>query len=327
MENQSADQKTWQRTKNSVAFKIILIGIVIVVLLIPSKMIMNLIEERNNRKDEAVKEISSKWGGEQVISGPVITIPYKGTMKNDQGNPVIVTRYLHFLPENLTVDAVLYPEIRYRGIYKVVLYKSKLNISGEFLFPDFSGQNIDNNDIYWNQSYVSIGIPDMRGIKDGFEASFNDKKLAFKPEIENNDLFSSGLSSSINLLSLKPDSQPGTLEKGLIRFKIKLFLNGSNAIRFVPFGKTTEVTVQSAWADPSFDGVFLPETRKITTSGFNASWKVLYMNRTFSQIFTDGRYGKTTDDFLPLEIGACNFGVSLMVPVNEYQKTSRSAKV
>ena len=64
-------------------------------------------------------------------------------------------------------------------------------------------------------------------------------------------------------------------------------------------------------------GNFLPyNSDKISTDGFDARWKVLDINRPFSQ---------TSYDYLP-QITDYAFGVNFMIPVDEYQKSERTAK-
>jgi inner membrane protein len=107
--------------KNSVGLRLIIIGALSLILLIPAFMIQALIMERERRRDDAVFEVSDKWGDSQVLAGPVLTVPYKNHVKDDKGNLVSVIEHAHFLPENLAITAELYPEIRYRGIYEVIL--------------------------------------------------------------------------------------------------------------------------------------------------------------------------------------------------------------
>ncbi len=75
---------SWAR--NSVSLKLVAIGFLILILLIPSSMIDSLIYERMNLRDEATEEVSSKWGGRQTLGGPVLTIPYYTYVKNDKGH-------------------------------------------------------------------------------------------------------------------------------------------------------------------------------------------------------------------------------------------------
>ncbi len=64
-------------TKNSITLKLFVITLIILLLMIPTAMMESLIYERQNTRDEAIREVSSKWGGVQQIKGLAITIPYK----------------------------------------------------------------------------------------------------------------------------------------------------------------------------------------------------------------------------------------------------------
>jgi len=81
--------------------------------------------------------------------------------------------------------------------------------------------------------------------------------------------------------------------------------------------------VKGNWASPSFDGRYLPDTRNIDTKSntFDAKWRMLYYNRPFPQQWVDDLNvlkTKKADD--------ATFGVKLRLPVDQYQKTTRSSK-
>src|SRR5690606_5807217 len=101
-------------------------------------------------------------------------------------------------------------------------------------------------------------------------------------------------------------------------FKFNLDFNGSEKFSIIPVAKQTRLNVRSNWASPSFTGEYLPknESEKVTKDGFNANWNILYYNRPFPQQF----FGD-----LP-NLNEYSFGVNLLVPVDEYQKSERSAK-
>ena len=102
------------------------------------------------------------------------------------------------------------------------------------------------------------------------------------------------------------------------RFQIKLSLNGSESISFIPAGKTTTVKLNSGWADPSFNGSALPDIREISPDGFTAEWQSLHLTRSFPQKWSDRDYDT--------EIPESAFGVDLLIPVDIYQKSMRSVK-
>jgi len=99
-------------------------------------------------------------------------------------------------------------------------------------------------------------------------------------------------------------------------FRIRLDLNGSAGLLFSPVGKETIAELKSDWTNPSFMGDFLPEERSVDGAGFSAKWKVLHLNRNFPQAWTGSQN----------LVGQTLFGVNLLLAVDEYQKTMRTAK-
>jgi inner membrane protein len=57
-------------------------------------------------------------------------------------------------------------------------------------------------------------------------------------------------------------------------------------------------------------------SRNIDDAGFTAQWKILHLNRSYPQIWIGNEYN----------INNSEFGVRLLMPVDEYQKTTRTAK-
>ncbi len=295
------ESKFWVR--NSVTIKFIVIGILILVLLIPAGMIRRLIQERNSLRNSAISEVSYKWGNPQTIGGPIITIPYKVYYKKDK-EIIEDIQYAHFLPENLNIQGEVYPEERKRGIYKVVVYKTKLNFEGTFNKPDFSDWKIQDKNILWDQATLSIRIPDMRGIKEAIKVQWNKEQYDVNPGINHQTTYT-GVSTLIGLNN-----------KNKYNFQFDLKLNGSEYLYFVPLGKQTDVKLTSGWANPSFDGAFLPADHNIVENGFEAEWKVLHLNRSYPQQWIGDGYG----------INSSSFGVKLLLPVDHYQKSERSVK-
>lgn len=290
----------WER--NSIMIKAIVVGILILVLLIPAGMIGNLVRERNSLRNSAISEVSSKWGNPQTIAGPMLTIPYKTYYKSNK-EIIEEIRYAHFLPEELNITGEINPEQRKRGIYKVVVYQSDLQFSGKFSKPDFSIWKIQDKNILWDQAILSIRIPDMRGIKDVIKVHWNKKEYDVNPGI-NYQSNNTGVSSYIDM----KDSE--------YFFQFDLNINGSEYLNFVPVGKQTQVRLSSDWADPSFDGAFLPNNHEITNQGFKAEWKVLHLNRSYPQQWIGDNY----------QISSSSFGVKLLLPIDHYQKSERSVK-
>ena len=69
----------------SITVKLVSIGFLVLILLIPSSWIQDLMNERQSRAEDVMQEVSSKWSGSQTLSGPILVIPYKVRQKIDHG--------------------------------------------------------------------------------------------------------------------------------------------------------------------------------------------------------------------------------------------------
>ncbi len=327
--------------KNSVlmVIKLLAIGFIMLILLIPQNMIGSLVRERANRRDSAISEVSYKWGNPQTLTGPVLSVPYKkySTIKKDgKEEKTEEINYAYFLPEDLNIKGNIEPETLKRGIYEVVVYKSLLDFNGKFKRSDFSKWDIKDEDVLWDKAIVSIGIPDTRGINENIKIDWNGKEFPASPGTKMGVVldksavmdYSSGydefgiMPSAItqnNSGSISGVSAEIPLEKGkeTYEYSFKINLNGSNSFDFSPLGTQTSVELASSWQNPSFDGAFLPDERNITKDGFSAKWKILELNRNFPQSWLGS---------LNTNISEFDFGVKLLIPVDEYQKTERSVK-
>lgn len=293
--------------RRSVGLRLFTIGFLVLVLLIPAAMIQSTVRERESRRVQAVYEIASKWGSAQTLSGPWLTIPYRYSFKNDKGVVMTDTRLAYFLPESLDVKGRMLPEVRYRGMYEAVLYRTSVSVQAHFNPPDFSAWNVAPENILWTDAQLAYGITDMKGIRTLDHVKWNNQTLMWNPGIEKPGVVTSGVSTRLKDASA---ARPAT-------FSMTLELNGSENLQFLPFGKTTTVQLDSAWKAPSFQGNFLPTERSVTDKGFQAVWKVLHLNRNYPQAWIQ-----------PVEANVENsaFGVSLKIPADQYQKTSRSSK-
>lgn len=298
--------------KNNIYFKLGTIIIIILLLLIPTSMIEGLIYERESTQSRAINEVSSKWAEEQTISGPYISIPFYKYVKEMSSKDSIekivrIKDFIHILPSQLKVDGKINPEKRHRGIYEIIVYNSKLNIAGTFNKIDFSALDIQPENILFDQAEFVVGINDLRGIEEQLELSWNNDKISFNPGVPSSDVVRSGVNAKINIL---PNDSSN------YNFNLSLTLKGSQLLYFTPVGKVTDVSMNSEWSNPSFNGAFLPDKRNVTEKGFTAHWNILHLNRNYPQIWTSSRYS----------IQHSSFGIDLILPVDNYQKSYRSIR-
>lgn len=306
MNTQETIKKTSCLIRNSPTIKILSIGLLVIILLIPAHMVSSLMKERQLRRDSVVQEINHKWGNRQTVTGPFFTVPYKSFFKDENEKIKFNIHYLHILPEKLDISGQIDPHIRYRSIYEAVLYNTKINITGNFTLPILNQTDINPENVLWEKATFSIGITDMRGIQDNIAIIFDEKEYNANPGLITTDIAASGVHCDI----------PLSPSKDAYKFSLQLNLNGSEDLQFIPVGKTTSVDIKSSWPSPSFNGSFLPNTRNISDKGFSAAWNILHLNRNFPQSWSGNQY----------KVNNASFGMELLITANIYQKSIRVSK-
>jgi inner membrane protein len=311
-------------TRNRVTFRAIIVGVLSLILLIPAAFIQELVRERKGRLQEVQEEVSSKWSGEQTVTGPIIAVPYveRVTDPDDAKKVRIIQHTAFFLPERLEIKAHINPETRHRSIFQVTVYDSEISMEGSFGPMNFGALHVPTSDIQFDRATVFIGLSDFRGIQDQVTMDRAGQALAFNAGLPANAPIPTGLQS--------PFALPLTAATETASFRMKIRLRGSDRLYFTPVGKTTEVHMNSTWPAPSFDGEFLPvNPPDISPKGFTADWKVLHLNRNFPQYWRDGEVtsAKGTAGMPPPNpILESAFGVRLYASADGYARTERSVK-
>lgn len=311
-------QKIGNWFKNSISAKMLMVGFLILILLIPLAFVKDLIRERGFRQQEVIEEINTKWGQQVVLNGPILKVPYnvfveekvfdektKSFLKTQKA----VRHHAYFFPWELNIDSDVKTQPLERGIYESVVFNSKTKVTGKFARLNFSVKEIKNENILWNKATVLFKTSNLKGIRNTVKVKLGNQEYALKPK------FDSTYMNTLESTFLK-DLQ--TIQDAAVPFESHIDINGSSALQFIPIGKETQVFMKSNWHSPSFNGNFLPETegKKISESGFEARWKVLETNRRFGQYFYDN---------LP-DLSDFSFGTEFLIPVDDYQKTERTSK-
>ncbi|MBG7611839.1 cell envelope integrity protein CreD [Polaribacter sp. BAL334] len=330
METQNQQESKFGKwIRESITARMIMVGFLIIILMIPLSYIKTLIQERMQRQQEVVDEINQKWGEEVLIYGPILKVPYKTyktkntyieKTKTWEKEEIEYLNFAYFFPENLTIASTINPEEKTRGIYKTAVYQSNILINGKFTKPDFTEIDANEKDILWDKAKIVLQTSNLKGANSLFKIKFNknDYPMTSSKFIkENHTNFKDYNEVTLNELEtkfIKIEDIPNTKET---TFSMDVKMKGSEQIRFIPIGKQTDVTVKSNWKTANFIGEYLPyNSEKITETGFHAKWKVLDINRPFSQQFFKE---------IP-NLNQFSFGVNFMIPVDEYQKSERSAK-
>ncbi|GAB2835837.1 cell envelope integrity protein CreD [Ferruginibacter profundus] len=298
----------WQ--KNRLVLKSFFIAFLILALLIPTFIIMSLVTDRKDRKQEVTREISNKWSAAQTITGPFLIIPYTENEINN-GNAVTVRKNLFLMPEQLNISGTIEPEIRYRSIYKVPVFTAKpLLLNGKFAKHSFTAVGINPAALKWSEAKLCIGISDLKGVKQQ-SIKWNGQLQNMEAGVPDNNIVSQGISVPMPLDTSFIDSENN--------FSVQLTLQGSEKIYCTPLGSSTTVHFSSAWSNPAFDGKYLPDTERVSEKGFEADWNISQFNRDFPKIFNGA--GNAAQS-----VKESAFGVILLSPFDAYAQTMRSVK-
>jgi len=293
--------------KGKLFIKAVIIFIMALFLTIPSFFITGIINERQSRQNEAILNITEKWGGKQMITGPFLSVPYIEHALNVEGKPILIRGKAYFLPSSLHTAIKVVPEKRYRGIYQVVVYRAEVTMNGRFDALPWQQLKIPAEDILWNQASVIYKVSDnQRGVNEDVSLQWNDSSILFTPETAESSILTDGFTANVPMTTESVASAHP--------FSLKFDLNGSEQLLVATAARENELAISSAWKAPSFTGVKLPDYRSVTDSGFEARWK--FLNRSIPPVWKNNSYSFETTAL----------GADFKIPVDGYDKTMRAVK-
>lgn len=308
------DENRWGWSfSGSRTLRLVGVGLLALLLLIPIVRIGALVKERQGRAAGAMDEIASKWGNSQSIIGPALVVPYteRTTSVSATGAPVLTDRPGNaiFLPKRMQAEGKVDSENRKRGIFSVPVYRLDLKVEGEFARPDFASLGVDPETADWSRAHLVVSIADVRAIQEQNSVRWNDSEVPFLPGTGSLSEYQTGIQAAVGADAATND----------YRFSFPLKLNGSSILSLAPFAETTTVKLSSDSANPSFQGNWLPTDRSVGSGGFEATWAIPFLGRNYPQAWTDATS-------LRPAIDASLFGVELVEPVNTYSMAERSLK-
>ncbi len=184
----------WFGKRHSTILKLLGVGALVLVLLIPLMMITGVLNERLQRRNEAVADITSSWGKEQNVIGPVLGIPYQYKFKTVKEIPApdgkverreveeTATANAYFLArKHLNLSGTVQTQKLHRGIYEAVVYRAQTVLSGKFAPPDFGPLKIELKDVQWKDAFITIAVNDLRGTREGIVLDWGGTKRPMLP--------------------------------------------------------------------------------------------------------------------------------------------------
>lgn len=292
-----------------ITFKAMGVGLLALLMLIPLLQVQSLIGERQGLESGARMTIAERWGGKQIVGGPVLIVPVRKQMQSEKGW-ISTDKLQYVLPETLQVKGNLVAEIRSYGIYATPIYTATLGLSGQFRNEALIALASQGGEPQWDRAVLRIPVSDVRGIRslsalriDGVDATFGPSSGRI-----------GGLSATEVAWKIDTLDTEATHE-----FSFDMRLAGTAALSFLPLARNTNVSLSGSWPDPGFSGTFLPESHAEKDAGFDAHWQVLDLNRSY------GQQGLASE-FERFALTQSAFGVELYQPVGTYQRNERAGK-
>ncbi|WP_300454422.1 cell envelope integrity protein CreD [Accumulibacter sp.] len=301
--------------------KLMAIGFMSLLLLVPLALIENQIRQRSSRQDDVQRGIANSAAGQQTLTGPVLAIHYRERlepeMKEDPATrrlksiPRFADRSFHLPAENLRLNGEARVETRQRGIYQVRLYHLDLAVAGRFVLPARLGLD-GKRDIVSAEATLLLGVSDPRGVDNDPAVTLGGKRYRFSTP-KSSTLPGDALAGerlAIPLGNLALDAAT-TLD-----FDFPLQLTGSERLAIAPTGEANTVDIKSDWRHPSFGGRFLPRQRTIADDGFTAHWEVSHLARNFPNALAAAKGGPSPEVL----------DILFVDPVNIYLQAERAVK-
>ena len=316
-------------------FKLFLTGALGILLLIPLLMVYGLVSDRQSQARIAQDSITAGWGGQQIIGGPVLMIPYTATkIVTDTADGKVVRRSetlrheLFLSPQSQTIETNIAPEVKSRAIYASVIYDADVSGSAQFVLPDdLDRYGVTRDVLLLDEAEVRLGVSDPRGLQADAKLVVNGTALPLAPGKGTRATGDAGMHAFLDWN-----------EGDALDIAFQYSLRGSHALSLTPRGGVTDWKVVSPWAHPSFSGAFLPDpsSTALDQDGFDAQWSV--SNLALGQsLVTKSDFGPPVIDAVdgPNMVDRASRGgpetakaatIRLIEPVDLYNRVDRSVK-
>ncbi len=301
-----------QALSRSNSVKLATIGVLILVLLIPTAMIDGVISDRAQLADEAHNDIMTAWGRQQTLVGPILVVPYEHTVLEKVGPPRRVQGVIYHLPKEANTRVELDSQLRYRGLYTVPVYEAQLELDARFDELPLNELGLRDAKIDFSRAQLIVALSDPRTLREAPLATVDEMRVQFGAGTSLAPALGPHIAAPLSDVALE-------LKDGAIKVATSLHFAGTDSIHLAPVGDANSVTMAANWANPSFDGQYLPTTREVTDTAFTASWKLTGLGRNFPSYWVNNSIGMH-------EIRSSLFGATLKTPLGTYALASRAVR-
>jgi inner membrane protein len=318
----------------TVLTKVFLLVLLTLLAGLPLARIGGLIDERGASRAQAAQELAVRHAGPQVVSGPLLVIPYVERWTEEQLGengqvkarvPRMRNRVHLVFPQRSDLRGELDAQQRYLGIFTVLFYDLKGAFSGRF--PAFDPATLPRSEkgsaIEMSEPVLALAVSDLRGLQGApmlTLAGASGRWLPRVPGVPAESWLAQGIHAPLPPAALSAFQQRQPMD-----FRLELTLVGQERLSIVPLADENTAHLRSDWPHPSFGGEFLAVRRTVSASGFEADWAV-------SSLVSGARaqllQGARTERGAPAQDSARidSFDVSLIEPLNVYAMSERAVK-
>jgi inner membrane protein len=299
----------------STGVKLIVVCVLALLMTIPAFFVSGLVEERTQRRQEVIKDISSHVGGQQTLLGPTLAIPY--TIPPQIGADSTKHGMYIVFPKQASASIKTTTEERHRSLFKVPVFQADMKLDADFDLAGVPASAPPGAELDWNRAEIVVGISDARGALADGSLVVGGRSLTLVPAAICPDITIGDSNQPIRLILLGVMAGDAARPNSQFSVTTELRFSGAQRIAMLAYGKTTHLTMQGDWPSPSFDGGYLPVRRTVSARGFDAQWSVPFVARG---VRAEGGSESLSG------LDATSLGISFVELVDPYQSVSRSLK-
>lgn len=303
----------WRKSA-SMGIKLFFIALLALFMSLPALFVNSLVDDRITSEASVLQDVGDRAGGQQSILGPTLLVPY--TLPAVAAGEAPVSGVYAVFP--LRGHAVLetHTEERKKSLFRVPVYQADATLQATF---DLSAPPTLRKDatIDWSKATLVVGTSVLRGLLADATVTVNGNTTTMSP-IPDAPAITLGTGDSRMTMGVVGVSLSGIAKPGaLFDVSAAMKLSGSQRVSVLAYGRSTAVDVKGDWANPGFDGNFLPLQRNVEKTGFASHWEVPFVAR-----------GVRADGDLSTLSGLQNtaVGVTFVEVADPYQSITRSLK-
>ncbi|HWA01371.1 MAG TPA: cell envelope integrity protein CreD [Caulobacterales bacterium] len=266
--------------RGSVGLKLLLVCLLVFAMGIPLLAVGLILHDRQIRAEQVTNEIGARAGGQQVVGGPMLVVPYDGsrTIVDAAGVEHVTPTHGNYVifAKAGRAQAELAVSERRRGIYRAAVYQATTAFHAEF-DPAQAAAHIDAAyRLNWAAARVVMFVRDSRAVSDAAEFRFGDGRTATAAPFADLSTANAqyrmaednGVQAFAAPLAFANGPQPFSVDT-------RLTVGGAQRFAFTAFAQNTTAQIKGNRRDASAQGYFQSvEPLQPGAHGFDAGWNV-----------------------------------------------------